>query len=127
MFRAFRFLSREVRGMHQAAYILAGFSFGSQILALVRERLFAATFGAGHTMDLYGAAFIVPDFIFATVASLFSLYALLPVLSRFEEEHEGLMISFLRDILVVFFAGMALISLIAFILAPYLAYIVAPG
>jgi putative peptidoglycan lipid II flippase len=127
MFRAFRFLTREVRGMHQAAYILAGFSFGSQLLALVRERLFASTFGAAHTMDIYGAAFIVPDFIFATVASLFSLYALLPVLSRLEKDEEGLMISFLRDILVVFFAGMALISLIAFILAPYLSYIVAPG
>jgi putative peptidoglycan lipid II flippase len=127
MMRPLRFLSREVRGMHEAAYLLAAFSFASQLLALVRDRLLAGAFGAGHTLDLYYAAFRVPDFLFATVASLFSLYALLPILSRLEGEHEGLMISFLRDILGVFFAGMAFISLIAFILTPLLVPLIAPG
>ena len=72
-----RFLSavgREVRGMHEAAYLLAGFALLSQILALLRDRILAAQFGAGHTLDLYYAAFRIPDFLFATVASLVSLY-----------------------------------------------------
>ena len=127
MIRPFRFLSSEVRGMHQAAYLLAAFSFGSQLLALVRDRLLAGAFGAGHTLDLYYAAFRIPDFLFATVASLFSLYALLPILSRLESEREGLMVSFLRDILAVFFAGMAVIAMIAYILAPVLITLIAPG
>ena len=125
--RALRFLSSEVRGMHEAAYLLAIFAFGSQILALFRDRLLAAVFGAGHTLDLYYAAFRVPDFLFATVASLFSLYALLPILSRLREEREELMISFLRDILWVFLAGMAIVAAIAYALAPHLAPFVAPG
>ena len=37
---------REVRGLHQAAYVLAVFTFISQILALVRDRLLAHHFGA---------------------------------------------------------------------------------
>ena len=126
-FRSFRFLSTEVRGMHQAAYLLAVFAFGSQLLALVRDRLLASAFGAGHTLDLYYAAFRVPDFLFATVASLFSLYALLPILSRLEREQEGLMISFLRDILWVFFLGMAVVCAIAYALAPALVPYIAPG
>ena len=124
--RKFRFLSSEVRGMHEAAYLLAAFSLGSQILALLRDRLLAGAFGAGHTLDLYYAAFRIPDFLFATVASLFSLYALLPILSRLEHEHEGLMISFLRDILGVFFAGMGIIAAIAFFFTPFLVPFIAP-
>lgn len=124
---ALRLLSLETRGMHEAAYLLAIFAFGSQVLALVRDRLLAAVFGAGHTLDLYYAAFRVPDLMFATIASLFSLYALLPVLTKLEEERGGAMIAFLRGALVAFFFGMSFVALIAYILAPDLAPLVAPG
>jgi putative peptidoglycan lipid II flippase len=127
MIGPFRFLSRETRGMHQAAYILAAFALASQFIGLFRDRILAFEFGAGHTLDLYYAAFRVPDLLFATVASLFSIYALLPILSRLEEEQEGLMMSFLRNTLWVFFAGMSFISLILYALAPVLAPLIAPG
>src|SRR3989338_6099662 len=81
----------ESRGTHEAAYLLAAFAFLSQILALLRDRLLAHSFGAGETLDLYYAAFRIPDFLFAIIASLLSLYALLPVLSKLEREHEALM------------------------------------
>lgn len=113
--------------MHEAAYLLALFSFGSQLLALARDRLLAAVFGAGSTLDLYYAAFRVPDFIFATIASLFSLYALLPILSRLEREGEGAVGGFLRSTLAVFFAGMSAVAAVAFVMAPVLAPLVAPG
>lgn len=124
---ALRFLSLETQGMHEAAYLLAAFAFGSQLLALIRDRLLASVFGAGHTLDIYYAAFRLPDFLFATVASLFSLYALLPILTRLEEENGELMISFLRRTLVAFFLGMAFISMLAYILAPLIAPLIAPG
>jgi putative peptidoglycan lipid II flippase len=125
-----RFLSavgREVRGMHEAAYLLAGFALLSQILALLRDRILAAQFGAGHTLDLYYAAFRIPDFLFATVASLLSLYALLPVLTRLEQKDPGYLIAFLRDTLWVFFAGMAAIAAVLFLFVPELVHLVAPG
>ncbi len=125
--RFFSAIGKEVRGMHEAAYVLAGFALASQLLALLRDRILAASFGASHTLDLYYAAFRVPDFLFATVASLLSLYALLPVLSRLQEREEGMVISFLRDTLVVFLVGMSLLAGILFIFAPLLAIGVAPG
>ena len=125
--KTLRFLAAETRGMHEAAYLLAAFSFFSQLIGLLRDRLLAASFGAGHTLDLYYAAFRVPDFLFATVASLFSLYALLPILSRLEEEQRGLMSAFLRELILVFFAGMTVVSMAAYILAPIIAPLVAPG
>lgn len=120
-------VGREIRGMHEAAYLLAAFALLSQLLALVRDRLLAGTFGASHTLDIYYAAFRIPDFLFATVASLLSLYALLPVLSKLEQEHPGLMISFLRQALLWFFAGMGAVCAVAFVFAPQLVALVAPG
>lgn len=113
--------------MHQAAYLLAGFALGSQLLALLRDRLLASAFGAGHTLDLYYAAFRIPDLLFATVASLLSLYALLPVLSRLEAEHPSLVIAFLRNTLLLFFAGMGAVALVAWIFAPQLLSLAVPG
>ncbi|HVV15001.1 MAG TPA: lipid II flippase MurJ [Candidatus Paceibacterota bacterium] len=120
-------VNQEARGMHQAAYVLAGFALGSQLLALLRDRLLASAFGAGHTLDLYYAAFRIPDFLFATVASLLSLYALLPVLSRLEARHPSLVIAFLRNTLLLFFLAMAVIAGVVWLFAPQLVALVVPG
>ena len=128
MVRAFlSAFTHEVRGLHEAAYLLAAFALSSQLLGLIRDRLLAGTFGAGETLDVYYAAFRIPDVLFATVASLLSLYALLPILSRLEEENQGFAIAFLRRSLLLFFGGMAVVSGIAFLLAPVLIPFVAPG
>lgn len=117
----------EVRGMHQAAYVLAGFAFLSQLLALVRDRLLASSFGASETLDLYYAAFRLPDLLFVGVASLLSIYALLPVLSKIEAENPGFVISFLRKLLLLFFVGMGAVSLVAFFFVPDIMRLIAPG
>lgn len=83
--RVFNFVYREVRGLHQAAYILALFAFGSQILAIVRDRLLAHTFGAGIELDLYYASFRIPDLLFVLFASVLSIYVLLPFVNRLTE------------------------------------------
>ncbi len=80
-----RFLSvfsREISGIHSAAYILAFFSFLADILGLLRDRVLAHSFGAGRELDIYYAAFRVPDFIFAAAASLFSFSVLIPFLDE---------------------------------------------
>lgn len=115
----------EVRGLHQAAYLLALFALLSQLLALVRDRLLAGAFGAGPELDLYYAAFRIPDVLFATVASLLSIYALLPVLAKFSGEGE--VVGFLERTLLVFFAAMGALALALFVFAPQLLALVAPG
>ena len=59
---------------------MGGFALLSQLLALIRDRLFAGTFGAGETLDIYYAAFRIPDFILITGASLVSVSILIPFL-----------------------------------------------
>ena len=76
--RIFERIAAPVRGLHQAAYLLAALTLASQILALLRDRTFAHSFGAGPVLDLYYAAFRVPDLVFALVSSLVSAYVLIP-------------------------------------------------
>lgn len=76
--RILRTLTTPVRGLHEAAYVLAALTLASQLLALLRDRLFAHSFGASDILDIYYAAFKIPDLVFALVASLVSAYVLIP-------------------------------------------------
>jgi putative peptidoglycan lipid II flippase len=80
--RALRFVSSEVRGLHAAAYVLASAALLSSLLALVRDRLLANEFGASTLLDIYYAAFRVPDFLFVATGALVSVYILIPELVR---------------------------------------------
>lgn len=75
-----------VRGLHQAAYLLAVLTLASQALALLRDRTFAHTFGAGQILDIYYAAFRVPDIVFALVSSLVSAYVIIPRITGMDRE-----------------------------------------
>ncbi len=113
-------LNREISGVHHAAYLLGGFALLSQILALFRDRLLAAHIGPGVYLDIYYAAFRVPDFIYASVASLVSVSVLIPFLSEREGKPEEEK-SFMDSIFTCFFLVMIIVSAITFFLMPYLA------
>ena len=84
--RIFERIVAPIRGLHQAAYLLAVLTLASQALALLRDRTFAHTFGAGQALDLYYAAFRVPDLVFALVSSLVSAYVLIPRIMGMDRE-----------------------------------------
>ena len=125
--RWFSFIGQEIRGLHEAAYLLAIFAFLSLVLALVRDKLLAYSFGAGHVLDVYYAAFRIPDLIFATVGSLVSASILLPFfIERFEKSSEKGK-AFSDGIFTVFFSSMVVVSAIVFFLAPWLIPRIIPG
>lgn len=74
-------MNRQIRGLHEAAYLLASFTFLSQVLALVRDRVFAHSFGAGGVLDAYFAAFRIPDLAFALLTLFISSFALVPLIA----------------------------------------------
>mgnify|MGYP001559266045 CR=1 FL=1 len=123
-----RLLQREWSGLHQAAFLLAGASLLSQFLGLLRDRLLAGTFGAGRELDIYYAAFRIPDLLYVTVASFVSVTVLIPVLTEYREhssrEEEE---KFIARAGTVFASACAVFSLILFVIMPTLAALIAPG
>jgi len=126
--RVFKFVYQEVRGLHQAAYVIAMFAVGSQILAIVRDRLLAHSFGAGFELDLYYAAFRIPDLLFVLFASVLSVYVLLPFVNQYTEvgsEKAGAEV--LSQIFTLFLCVYVVVAGILFVTAPLFVPHVFPG
>lgn len=111
-------LNREWSGLHEAAYLLGFFAFLSQILALIRDRLLAHSFGAGQTLDFYYAAFRVPDFIFVSIGSIVSLSVLIPFLLEKINRSDAEAKDFLSQLFSFFFLLISFVSVLAFFLIP---------
>lgn len=119
---------KEVRGLHQAAYVLAIFTFGSQILALIRDRLLAHQFGAGTELDLYYAAFRIPDLLYVVFASTLSVYVLIPfVAARVDAKSSERARALLSHIFAFFLIAYALLALGIGIAAPKIVPLIFPG
>ncbi|MBI2612440.1 hypothetical protein HYW59_01330 [Candidatus Kaiserbacteria bacterium] len=118
-----RFLASPVRGLQAAVYVLAASALLSSLLALVRDRLFAGSFGAGAELDIYYAAFRIPDFLFVMTGALVSVYILIPELLRRSSEKQK---DYIDTVLLGFSALAVVLSSIAALLAPSLLVMLFP-
>ena len=123
MNRALRFLSFEVRGLHVAVYILAFSALLSSLLALLRDRLLAHAFGASAALDVYYAAFRIPDLIFVATGALVSVYILIPELARRAPEAQR---KYIDTVLLGFSALAVFVSITAAFAAPFFLNILFP-
>ena len=116
--KIFGFLYKETDTLNQAALLLGLFAFLSQVLAFLRDRLLAHIFGASTELDIYYAAFRIPDFLFVTVASVVSLSVLIPFI--IEKETNGLeaLRDFVSNIFSFFSVLIIVVSTVAFFLMP---------
>jgi len=118
--RFFKIFYKEINGLHEAAYLLGLFALFSQILALLRDRLFASSFGASSTLDIYYSSFRIPDFIFATVASLVSISVLVPFITERLDKNPEEGKRFINSIFSFFSILIIFVSIIAYVLVPYI-------
>lgn len=128
--RILLFLNKEFNGINEAALLLGGFAFLSQILGLIRDRMLAYIVGAGPILDVYYASFRIPDFLYISVASLASVTVLMPFISNKindNKDDNDQARRFLNNVFSAFMIFMAGISIIIAILMPYIAPYIAPG
>ena len=121
------FFNKEINGVHQAAFTLAVFAILSQLLGLFRDRLLASVFGAGKELDIYYAAFRIPDFLFVTIGSLVSASVIIPFLvdrlnNDFQKGKDFLSSIFSFFLVVIVGAGVLI-----FFTAPFLLSVLFPG
>lgn len=128
---------RETRGdapasglsqkMGVAALIMAGSVFLSRIMGLVRDKVVSWTFGAGAEADIYFTAFVVPDFINHLLAGGYISITLIPLLAARLAENEEDGWRFFSAVFWWVSGGIALLTLLAWLWAPALAPLAAPG
>ncbi len=125
--RVINILYREVRGLHQAAYVVALFTLASQLLAVVRDRILAHQFGAGIELDIYYTAFRIPDLLYVLFASVLSVYVLLPFVTKARQKSQsdgGLVLAQMFTIFLYSYIG---VSALVYMFAPVLVPTLFPG
>lgn len=127
--RLLRVFNREYRGLHEAALLLGLSAFSAQLLALVRDRMLASSLGAGPALDVYYAAFRLPDFIYVIVGSFVSINVLVPFISEKLSHSNGKkeVRDFLGPVTSFFIFSVASLSALAFVLLPLVAHYLVPG
>ena len=100
----------EIAGVHNAAFLLGGFALLSQVIALLRDRLLASIFGAGIELDIYYAAFKIPDVLFVTVASLVSVSVLVPFIVKSDAKGKRDVGRLINTAFTFFFALVVLVA-----------------
>jgi putative peptidoglycan lipid II flippase len=122
-----RFFNFQTKTITSAAFILFFSALFSRILGLLRDGLLAGYFGGGRELDIYFAAFRIPDFIYNLLIGGGIAVAFLPIFAQYysREKKEAWKITNL--LLNFFLLLIVLLALICFIFAPLLAKLIAPG
>ena len=121
------FFTSELKGVVQSAFLLAFAGFVADILALLRDRLLAAEFGASRSLDIYYVSFRVPDFIYTVSLFFAASTALIPMLLEKFSEDEKKAQDFLGNIFSLFLIAVILLVVIAYFAMPLFIDFAAPG
>ena len=123
------FLNKKQNTILSAATVLMVASFISKILGLLRDRLLASAFFGGQEwqLDVYNAAFRIPDMIFQLLVLGALSSAFIPVFSstlKKNQKQAWQIVSSIISIAIVFFA---IFSVIFFIFTKPLNLLIAPS
>jgi len=122
-----KFLNTQTQSMSFASLILAGSYFVSAGLGLIRDRLLASRFGAGNELDVYYAAFTIPDFIALILVFGAISAAIIPIFNSYYTKSEEDAWQYVSNLLNVFLAIIIIVCVIFIIFTPFFVSLIAPG
>ncbi len=120
--------SKPSQSVISAAFIITMAGIVSNLMGLFRDRLLASTFGAGDTLDVYYAAFRIPDLIYNLLILGALSAAFIPVFTSLvsnEKDEEAWELANGVLNLAIFF--IIIFSIIFAIFAPFLMKLITPG
>lgn len=125
----FKFFRRESKTIIGAATVVGFFSFASRLVGFVRDRILSGEFGAGDTLDVYYAAFKIPDLLFNLIVVGALSASFIPLFVAHYQNPLGKKKAWLftNNALHVIGSAMFILSIVLFIFADPLATVVAPG
>jgi len=121
---------KRINSITVAAGLVAMSSLASRLLGVFRDRILAGEFGAGVTLDIYYAAFRIPDLVFNLVVLGALSAGFIPIftsLMKDEKDENQAAWGLANNILNYLFIGISVLSLLGIIFAPLLMKMIAPG
>ena len=84
-----RLVNRPLASITGAAFLVAIFSIASRLLGIIRDHILAGRFGADQSLDIYFAAFRIPDFIYNLVVLGALSAGFIPIFSEMIKKAEN--------------------------------------
>jgi len=122
-----KILNHRSRTIFSAAFVLGIAALASRLLGLIRDRLLAGRFGAGDELDIYFAAFRLPDLIFNILVLGAISSAFIPVFAEYfhrDKKEAWILVNKVLNLAIL--ACIILAGFLA-IFTPQLMYLIAPG
>ncbi len=111
-----------------AALVISIAGIASRVLGLVRDRILASQFGAGDVLDVYYAAFRIPDLVYNLLVVGALSAAFIPVFTHLvagKKKEEAIILS--SGVVTLLAVSIATISLLFVIFAPFAIKFITPG
>jgi putative peptidoglycan lipid II flippase len=115
------------RYLPQGAILLAVLTFLAYFAGLVRDRIFARTYGAGSELDAYNAAFVLPELLLDVLVASGLTAPFVPVFTTLRRDVPGDEEPFAQTVLTLAVAVMTVSSVLLFFAAPATVQLIAPG
>jgi len=132
-----RIFGRQINNITVAAALVAFSSLISRLLGIIRDRILAGHFGAGTTLDIYYAAFRIPDLIFNLIVLGALSAGFIPIFTSLIKDWQGNKSGqsgankeawrLSSNVLNFLILGLAALSVIGIIFAPILIKLITPG
>ncbi len=135
-----KLFGKQINNITVAAALVALSSLASRFLGVIRDRILAGQFGASATLDIYYAAFRIPDLIFNLIVLGALSAGFVPIFTSLikdfscenknncdpHQQNKGAW-SLASNVLNFLFIGLAALSAIGIIFAPLLTKLITPG
>jgi putative peptidoglycan lipid II flippase len=135
-----RFFQQQINSITVAAALVALSSLASRFLVVIRDRILAGQFGAGTNLDIYYAAFRIPDLIFNLIVLGALSAGFVPIFSSLikdfscedkkdcdpnNKNKEAWDLA--NNVLNLLLIGLIVLSAIGIVFAPLLTRLITPG
>jgi putative peptidoglycan lipid II flippase len=124
-----KLLAKKINSISIAALMVASSSLLSRLLGVVRDHILAGQFGAGNELDVYYAAFRVPDLVFNLVVLGALSAGFIPVFTQLisEEQRQKEAWELVNNVLNILAVFMLVVVGILFVWAGPLIKLITPG
>lgn len=120
-------MKRFLKFIPAGSVVLGLTTLGSYGMGLLRDRIFAQTFGASRTLDAYNAAFLLPDLLFNILIASGIAAAFVPIFTELFHKDRQKAYDYTNSAISGATGIMTLSAIIIFIFAKPISTLAAPG
>ena len=111
----------------RASVLLGSFTILGKLIGLLRDRILAGQFGASTELDVYYAAFRIPDLVFNLLILGATSSAIVPIFIEYYQRDKAGAWRIAQNFLNVMVVGVVGLSMVVLVFAQPIAHLIGPG